>query len=96
LHQPKPQFCSVLLIAGIYELEARGSSEIRIRAHLHRLRKKSLLHLILCGAAPGTQHARFWRDGVERFTAAIQAVISDGFSRWGKSPSRSRTVILSG
>ena len=25
----------------------------------------------------------FWRDGVERFTAAIQAVNFDGFSHWG-------------
>jgi len=35
-----------------------------------------MLHLILGGAAPGPQHARSWRDGVERFTAAITGVFS--------------------
>ena len=32
---------------------------------------------ILGGAAPGPQHARFWRDGVERFTAAITGSFSE-------------------
>jgi hypothetical protein len=38
--------------------------------------KNSTLSLILGGAAPGPQHARFWRDGVERFTAAMSGLFS--------------------
>jgi len=35
------------------------------------LLKNSVSFLLLGGAAPGPQHARFWHDGVDRFTAVL-------------------------
>ena len=58
-------------------------------AALHRLRKKSVLHLLLGGAAPGSpDRALFagWGGGLQRCDAGC---LSRGFSRWGRRfPSR--------